>query len=641
MKKFNLIFFSLLFISAAIFSQPVSMNASLSEIVVTANRTETPFYTLATSVSVITSKELQEKQINTVEDALRELPGVSVVEQGGPGKIASVYIRGANPNHTLVLVDGTKMNDPSSPNNAFDFSYLNTNDIEKIEIVRGPQSTLYGSDAVAGVINIITKSGTAGNHFSLNGEGGSNNYYRGSVSARGNYNILHYFLSFSRNKTDGVSAADSKYGNTEKDGYLNNSFSGKLILKPTDNFNTSFLYKYTKAETSLDQNEKLGDDPNFKYNIEEQLFSLSNKLDLLGGGWEQSLFASIVKRISKAVDLPDEIRPSTSSDNYANALRYKIDWQNNLRLINNNLITFGFEHQTEKAYTSYISNSSFGAYESVFPRQSVYTNSFYAQDQLNIQNKFFTSAGLRYDNHQKFGGVLTFRLTQAYYLSSSATKIRASYGTGFKAPSLFYLFDPAFGNPDLKPEKSSGYDFGIDQFLFSGKLSAGLTYFNLKLTDMFGYDANFRAINIASARTNGVEFNLTGKDFAGFDFSFNYTFTQTKDESPSSPDYNKPLLRRPQNQAYLSVGYSFPGGTNLGLRIKYTGERDDKDFSSFPAQRVKLDPYTLVNLDASVKIFDYLELYGRIENLFNTKYEEVLYYGTLGRSFYLGAGVNL
>ncbi|MFA3783915.1 TonB-dependent receptor plug domain-containing protein [Melioribacteraceae bacterium 4301-Me] len=640
MKKIYICLFLLLF-SATSFPQSDTLKTTLSEIIVTANRTETPYYTLASSVSVLTQKDLKERQINTVVDALRELPGVTVVEQGGPGKLASVFIRGASPNHTLVLIDGTEMNNPSSPDNAFDFSYLNVNDIDKIEIVRGPQSTLYGSEAIAGVINIITKFGSPNKNFSFYGEGGSNNYYRGNVSAYGNYNKLNYFLSFSRNKTDGISAADSKYGNTEKDGYSNNSFTGKIMIHPNNNFNSSFLYKYTKSNNDLDQNEKLGDDPNFSYKVEEQLFSSISKLELFNKKWKQSLTASIMKRISKAVDLPDEIRPNTSSNNYANGVRYSIDWQNNFYFLSNNLITVGIEHKTEKASSNYSSTSIFGPYQSIFPEQSVYTNSLYAQDQINVFNKLFTSVGLRYDNHQKFGGELTYRITQAFYFDKIKTKFKATYGTGFKAPSLFYLFDPAYGNPSLKPEKSKGYDFGVEQFLLGGKLSFELNYYSLMLTDMFSFDENFKAINVAKASMKGIEFNLTGYRINRFNFSINYTLTNTKDEYVKSTDYNLPLLRRPKNQAFLLVGYDFNTDVNLQLQVKYVGERYDKDFTTYPAQRTKLSSYTIVNLLSSIKISDNLEFYGRIQNLFNANYEEVLYYGTLGRTFYLGAGINL
>lgn len=614
---------------------------TLSEIVVTANRTETPYYSLASSVTVITAEVISKHHLNTVVDVLREVPGISIIQQGGQGKISSLFMRGANSNHTLVFIDGVKMNDASSPNNAFDFSTLNTNDIEKIEIVRGPQSTLYGSDAIAGVVNIITKQSLKKQNYSFSIEGGSYSFYKGNLSMDGNYGIMNYYLSALSTGSKGISASNSKYGNTENDGFSNNSLTSKFSLNFLPYLKLNFLYKYTKLKTDLDQNEKLGDDPNFKYKVEEQLFKSNIKLNLFDDKWEQLLSASLVKSNRNSIDEFDAIRPSSSSDSYNRAQRIKFDWQNNLHFLSNNLITLGIETELEKANTSYISNSQWGPYESIFPEKSARTTGIYLQDQINLANSFFASLGLRLDKHEKFGSITTFRIAPAYYFNATNTKIKISYGTGFKAPSLYYLFDPLYGNPDLKPEESKGWDLGIEQYLANGAFSFGITYFKLNLSNMFGYDANFRTINIAKASSKGLEIFATVSNFKRFSINSNYTFNETKDEYENSSDYNKPLLRRPKHQLFLSVGYKFNDVLTFATQIKYVGKRDDKDFSTYPAQRVTMPDYTIVNFSTTLKLFNYLELYGRIENLFDKDYEEVLYYGTLGRSFYLGCNLNL
>ena len=278
-------FFILLFITVSVSAQTDSVKTTLSEIVVTATRTETPTIAIGSSVSVITATEISERQLNSVVDVLRELPGISVYQQGGPGKLSYVSMRGANSNHTLVILDGVVMNDPSSLNNAFDFSYLNTNDIDRIEVVRGPQSTLYGSDAIAGVINIITKKGSMKPEYSFSGETGSNGFYRANVSALGRAGFLDYAVTATRNGSHGVSAADSRYGNSEKDGYSNDAFTSHFTINVQKNFSLNFLYKFTKAESALDQNDKFGDDPNFNYNLEEQVFKGGLKLSLFDGKW--------------------------------------------------------------------------------------------------------------------------------------------------------------------------------------------------------------------------------------------------------------------------------------------------------------------------------------------------------------------
>jgi len=624
-----------------IFSQTDSVKTTLNEVLVSATKTATPYYAIGSSVSVVTSEVIQQKQLKTVVDILRDVPGISVAQQGGPGKLTYVTMRGANSNHTLVVLDGVEMNDPSSPNNAFDFSSLNTKEIDRIEVVRGPQSTLYGSDAVAGVINIITKRGTGKPQFGFEGEGGANNYYRSNLSALGSYGKLSYAVVASQTGSDGVSAANSIYGNKEKDGFSNSAFSSRLDVEINSNWKLGFIYKFLKANVDLDQNEKLGDDPNNTYKQEEHIWKANISALSFNGIWRQSLSATYIRRFTNSLDLVDPAHPSTSSDAFNNASRFKVDWQNNISAIPNNLITFGIETETESATTSYYSNSAWGPFESVFPCESMRSTGFYLQDQMNIENSLFATFGFRYDENQKFGSITTFRIAPAYYIESTNTKIKATYGNGFKAPSLFYLFDPAFGNPDLKPEKSKGWDLGIEQSFGGQKFFAGVTYFNLILTDMFGFDSNFRTINIAKAKTSGVEFTGVAKLNNDFSFNVSYTFTETKDESERSVDYSKPLLRRPKHQIAIGTNYKMIETLNLNISIRYIGNREDKDFGAYPVQRVVMPDYLLTNFALCYQLFDNLSLNARVENLFDKKYEEVLFYGTLGRSLYVGLNFSL
>ena len=638
MKKLYLVLIVSILSVSFLFAQSDSVKTTLSEVLVTATRTATPAIQVGSSYSIITSAQIEQQQINTVVDVLRELPGLTILQQGGLGKIANVFIRGANPNHTLVIMDGVVLNDPSSPNNAFDFSSLNTNDIDRIEVVRGPQSTLYGSDAMAGVINIITKKGTEHPYYSFLGETGSNSYYRGNLSALGSYGIMNYAVTASRSGSNGISASDARYGNTEKDAYSNDSFMSRLGFDLLPNLSLNVLYKYTKANTSLDQSEKFGDDPNFTSNFEEQLFKGGIHYSLFNGIWQQSLNASLIKNYSRSLDLPDNIRPNTSLDAFGKAQRIKYDWQNILRVIDNNLVTFGVETSTEEARTSSNSTSDWGPYNSVFPDTSIRTTAYYLQDQINFGNTFFTTVGVRHDQNQKFGGATTYRIAPAYFINSVSTKIKMSYGTGFKAPSLFYLFDPMYGNPNLKPEESKGWDIGFEKYFFNNSISLGITYFNMKFENMFGYDSSYREINIAQASSKGIEFTTSLKNFQRFSLDASYTYTKTLNEyNDGSDDYNKSLLRRPQDQFSINANYQLNSCIDLNMQIQYVGKRDDKDFTDFMnIKRVTLADYTLFNLSASYKVFDYLKLNARLENVFDKQYEEVLYYGTLGRALYVG-----
>ncbi|MCL6098181.1 MAG: TonB-dependent receptor, partial [Bacteroidetes bacterium] len=351
--------------------------------------------------------------------------------------------------------------------------------------------------------------------------------------------------------------------------------------------------------------------------------------------------ASLMKHFTHSLDLPDQFRPTTSSDALNNGQRTKLDWQNNLRFVDHNLVTFGVESSTEKSNSSYLSTSDYGPYDSFSPEQSVRTTGLYLQDQLDVDQSLFVTAGLRYDNNQKFGGVTTFRIAPAYFIHTTETKLKFSYGTGFKAPSLFDLFDPLFGNPDLNPEKSKGWDAGIEQFLLNGKISLGLTYFNLRFENMFGYDENYKTINIAKASSHGIEVTANVKNFARLNINASYTYTETNNDYNLSSDFNQPLLRRPKDQFELNVNWNATEKFDLNLETHYVGKRWDKDFTDmYNPVRVEMPDYILFNLAASYKLFDYLELNAQIKNLFDKQYEEVLYYGTLGRSLYAGLSLT-
>lgn len=627
--------------SIPVSAQNDTLKTILRDVVISANRTETPYYTIASSVSIITSEEISKKNYYSIVDVLREIPGLSIVQQGGPGKLSNVFMRGANSNHTLVLLDGIEMNDPSSPNNAFDFSSMSIYDIDRIEIVRGPQSTLYGSDAIAGVVNIYSKTGKSSRNYNLQTEGGSNNFFRGGLSTSGQLGLIDYFVAFNRITGDGISASNSKYGNSEKDGFSINNFTTGIGFNLNEGGKIDVLYRFNKHTSELDQSEKLGDDPNFTYRTEEQILKAGYKLNSFNEKWENQFSASLIRRFSNAFDGFDSEHPLQYSDSYNRSERIKLGWQNNLRFLENHLISIGIEAEKEIANTSYISESMWGPYSSIFPEKSVTTTGLFLQDQANLFNSLFVSIGLRIDKHQKFGNETTYRFAPAYYIEEIGMKLKFTYGTGFKAPSLYYLYDPMFGNPDLKPEKSRGFDFGFDKYFINDKIVFGITYFDLLIDNLFGFDSNFRTINIARASSKGLEFNFELRNSGNFSAAANYTFTETRDLFEGSEDFNKQLLRRPKHQFSVNLNYRVNEEFNLNSTFRYSGQRDDKDFSGFLSRRITMPDYFLVNLAASYRITDFLIITGRLENLLDKEYEEVLNYGTPGRTFYAGLNFNL
>ena len=637
----NKIFTFLIVLSVGLSAQQESVNTKLSEVLVTATKTQTTAIEVASSYSIITSAELTRLQKNNALDALRSIEGISITQQGGPGKISSIFTRGANSNHTLVLIDGIEMNDASSTNNAYDLASLMVSNIERIEIVRGPQSTLYGSEAMAGVVNIITKSGNGKPEYSLFSEGGSNNHFSGSLAANGSYNFMNYAFNVSRLQTDGISSISKKFGATEKDNYENVSAAAKVTFNLLSNLNVDLNYRYTFAEAGIDQSDPDGDDPNYTYDVEENVFGLNTNFALLQNKWKGKLYSGITRKISHAIDKVDEVRPDVSSNNYSDATRLKYGIQNVFTFIPLNKIILGFETEVERARTSFRSDGQWGPFESQFPEESVKTQSAYLQNQIKPFKNFFATLGVRLDDHQKFGSKVTYRIAPAYYISQTATKIKATYGTGYKAPSLFYLFDPAFGNPDLKPEESTGWDIGFEQFLLSNNISVGITYFNIDFDELIGFDENFVTVNIDKAETKGIEFTASYDNQSNVIIRLNATYTEAMDKSPGVSKENEDLIRRPKYKANVNFNYAPMDKLNLNLGVRYVGERFDTDFSAFPAARVVLKSYVLTDFAVSYKLFDFLSLRGRVENVFDEDYEEILFYGTLGRSFYLGFGLEL
>ncbi len=631
MKK---LFTIILFFSTILLAQQKQISHKLDEIVVTANKYQTPVYQIASSVTVITAKEIERSHATSVVEVLREVPGLAVVEQGGPGKLTSVFMRGANSNFVLVLIDGVEINNPASPNNGFDFSNLQTSDVERIEIVRGPQSTLYGSEAIAGVINIITKKGKGKPSFTLTGEGGSHSFYKGSISSAGSLEKFNYAVNFSRIQTEGISAIKGE--NFEKDGYANNSVFAKIGYELSQNFDFNLTYKQINANGDIDQPQKDGDDPNYTFDSQTRLVNGKFNGSFMDGKLQSSLRASYFTFSGNNKDEEDAAHPGVKSESNFDGNRLSLDFQNNLVIGKSNIVTLGIDYRSDKASSSYSSENAFGSYNSEFPEESIGTFGVYLQDQINLSGNFFAAVGARYDKNNKFGSVFTYRIAPAYFIRQSGTKLKASYGTGFKAPSIMNLFDPLYGNPDLLPEKSAGWEIGFEQFLLKENLSFGITYFNFKMTDMLGFDAAYKPVNINKAESSGIEAGITLRNLNGFSFNTTYTYNKVNDVSDTNPNKDDQLIRRPMHKLVFVANYNYEGKINLNLSVNMNGKRYDNDFSSWPAKRVELKSYTLANFSVSYKALDYLTVFGKIDNLLDTDYEEVLYYGTLGRSFYGG-----
>jgi len=615
----------------------------LSEVVVSATRTQTSTLELANSVTVIDSAEIANRNSSNVFDLLKNEYGVSYTRQGGPGTLSNINIRGGNSSYTLVLVDGIEVNLNNDPSNFYDFASLSTDNVQSIEILRGPQSTLYGSNSLAGVINVITKKGIGKPSFSLLSEAGSYKTFKNTLGMNGNVSNFNYSVTLSRAESEGFSAASEKYGNTEKDGYKKNNISARLGYDFTETAQLNLLMSYNNSKSDYDQTAgKFGDDPTYIFNQEEFSFRGEGKFDLLDGKWNQKIGASIFRNVRKYNFDYSKFNAAASNSSY-DGRKIKIDWQNNFNLLENHLLTFGIENISEAAVSEYFYFSQFFNYESLFPQKKSNTFGTYLQDQLKIGQSFFSTLGVRFDNHDKFGSVFTYRFAPAYIIWETGTKLKATFGSGFKTPSLFNLYDPAYGNLDLNPEESIGFDAGVEQFLANDLLSIGVTYFQNNYKDLIGFDQSFKAINVNKAKTNGVETYLTAQMFDKLKIKLNYTYTNAKDESEGLDDDERKLIRRPEHKVGSYLSYNFSPKANANVEVIYIGEQDDLVFDNltFTSSRTQLDPYILLNFSAHYQLLEFLRFNLRLENILDSDYEEVYGYATPGFSIYGGIKLSL
>lgn len=611
--------------------------STLKEVVVTANRVDVPLQDVTSSSTVITLTELEQKQAGTVLDAIQSVPGVDIAQTGQPGETASVYIRGTNPEHTLVLFDGIPLNDPIGAPGSYDYlDGLSLDDVKQIEVIRGPQSTLWGSNAIGGVINIIPQSGPSPLGGSVLVEGGSYGTSHEAASAHGGDNGGYFNVDVSHFNTSGFPALEAQYGGTVNNGDDNNTASLGVGSNLTSNLQENILVRYSQSNTSIDadnENFVLGDDPDY-FALQKQFMAASHTdWKLLDGSWEQILTASFAddNRLFNGVSNPYNTYFEQGNFDGQTA---QINWQNNIRLAKEETVVVGIQGQQQWAIsndTNGYSDVTGSAFTSVVPETTVQTASAFIESQTSIEDNFFFNLGGRWDDHSQYGVHTTYQAGLAYVVPDLNTKLKANYGTGFLAPSLYQLYAPTYGNASLLPETSVGYDIGFEQPI--GKdLTVGASYFDNDLTNLIQFVNTYS--NVGQARSYGVESFVEFKGVKNLDIKGNYTYDNAQDLIA-----NVPLLRRPQNKASGDVDYQLDAA-GLGASLIYVGNSFDENFVTGSGNIVPLASYFLVNLRASYQVNSQVKLFARVDNLFNQYYEEAFGYTTPGLSVYGGTKVS-
>ena len=601
-------------------AQTANQTTELPELVVTATRVPISPYRVGSSITVITAEELEDKQTTFVSDALRRVPGLAVGRTGGFGSLTQVRIRGSEGNHTLVLIDGVEVNDIGF-NSEFDFGNLLTDNIERIEVLRGPQSTLWGGDAIGGVINIIIKKGQGEPSVAAFLEGGSFQTGRGSATVSGSGGHWSYSFTGSRVQTHGISAANENSGNRETDDYENDSFIGKIGVQALDHLSIDTFARYRDSSLETDPQtfnvitflSNPPADGNTSSDVIERQGSIKGTADFLDGRLETVLSAQYADT--------DSIRRNQTfgtSTFLTDAKRTKFEAQGNIYFNANNTLVVGAETEEEEIETS------------TQTKTDVEIHAAYLQYLLTPLSNLDLSAGIRRDEHQSFGNEDTYRLTASYLFEPSATRLKGSYGTGFKAPQLGELFG-FFGSPLLQPETNEGWDIGVVQDLWGGRVRGELTYFDNQIKNLIIFTGGSLR-NAGESDINGIETSIAVAATPDIDLSLSHTWTNSKNTATGLE-----LVRRPRHIVSIDATWRFSPRWKATLAATHTGEQDDLDFSLPAATRqVKLDAYTKVDTTLAYQISDRYQIYGRIENLLDETYEENVDYGVPHIGGYLG-----
>ncbi len=646
-KKILSIILAMLFFPPFLFSEEKQEDSEKDksslrhEIVVTATRIEIPAREAASSITVISREDLEIMKIATVLEALQEVLGVYVIQNGPIGGTGSVSIRGANAEHTLVMLDGVELNDPITPSRSYDLAHLSIANIERIEILRGAQSTLYGSDALGGVINIITKQGRGNPQANLLSLGGSYGTFLNSAEFGGSSDTLHYALAASYFRSNGFSAASTSYeGNQEKDSYRNLTVSGKAGLRLRKNIELDLTWRTLRTKSGIDNfGGAYGDDPNNTQLYNAFILKAQIRHLFLQNRWEQKLNLSYLEYHREYDNPTDAVHPFDADRSKFESQQWKLDWQHNLFLDEKNTLTFGLEHQQEMGQSDYYSETDSGPYSSLFPLKKARNTGIYVQDQIRWADRFFATVGVRLDHHTESGQAVTFRIAPAYFIRQTGTKFKASYGTGFKSPSLYQLYAPEtiwgpVGNRALQAERSTGWDVGIEQSLFRNKLKLGLTYFASDYRNLIDFDYTQGYINILRASSRGAELSLEAGLNDGLHFNASYTRIEAKDEVT-----NQYLLRRPKHKLAARVNCDFSRKAHLTLSLIHMGKSEDMDWSGWVSHRVAMPSYSLLNASFAYDILHKVQVFLKSENLLDEEYETVKGYGTPGFSLYGGLKV--
>ncbi|HEX5490982.1 MAG TPA: TonB-dependent receptor [Candidatus Udaeobacter sp.] len=616
-SRFGALPFALLLVPIISFAQQATPTASPGEVevesvVVSATRFDIPLDQSPASASVINSEEMEQKQIQRVSDALREVPGLSVVQTGSPGQLTSVFTRGLRSEHTQILLDGIPIN--QGLQGAFNFADFTTDDIDRVEVVRGPQSTIYGPRALAGVIQIFTKQGTGTPGVMFAAEGGSYDSFREWSQSDGKVNDFDYSIGASRFDTQNARPNNN---------YRNTAAISDVGWSPNEQLRISSLFTYSVSDIGL-PNTIFDPRPIDHFLTERWL--IGPHIDWKPTEWWDH-------KLIVAYDHERQIN-DPNEDGFVGATRAvfertQVDYQNDLRPASWLTLTSGFFYSRINAGQE----RPFVLFGPTFISDHTNETAGFLETTLTpLENLIFVAGG-RYDHFNQFGGIWTYRFAGSYKIDKTNTIFHSSVGTGFSPPSSQ---DKIFGNNfGLKPEEDFGWDIGIRQQMWQNRLDVGLTYFHNDLSNVIGFNGLFDTLNLGAAETQGLEAELHAQPIPNLVFTATYTYLEA--EKTSSKDVSQlqgaRLPRRPRNEVYVSATYLWCQKLRTVVEAKFVNAREELNFGG---PNFDIEDYSFANIAAEYEINPYLSVFGRVDNITNEHYSEVFGFPALGRAAYGG-----
>jgi vitamin B12 transporter len=582
-------------------------------VVVTATKIETPVAQLGASVSVVTGDDVQAYHYPSLDEAIRAVPGLEVSRSGSAGKLSTLSIRGANSNQVQVLVDGVRVKSPTT--GQVDLSDISPDLIERIEIIRGPQSTLYGADAIGGVVNIITRKGRGPLSGSVQQEIGNYDTLATRGSASGAWKLLDYALSASHLESNGQFKNDGRVG----------------LALPWDSA-LSFVWRYNHNDTGLPVKAVFPPpqpivpiiDRNQRQTSETLVISVEGKSRPVPWWETRARFSRFTNHLAYT-DAPD---PGFDFDSPVESRidveRLEGEWVNAFFLAPWTTTTVGLEYRHEE-----------GDNRGVF-HKATHTPAVFLEEQLRFLDRLFVSGGFRYEDNSAFGGAATGRGAIAYVFKPWGTKLRGSAGSGFRAPTINDLFFPDFSNPDLKPERSVSWDAGIEQRLWRDRVRLGATYFHTDFTDLIQFVPIpvfpfSTAINVGKARSQGLEFTSEVDVLPNLVVSVNYTYTDTTDLVTGNP-----LPRVPRHALNVGVTWEPIAKLSLFTQVYFRSEQFDTFGNVFNSGWTRVDLGGTYRILGARGPLQGLDATLRVQNLLSEGYAEVRGFPALGANVLAG-----